>query len=476
MATLAPSENNASILQELGFKLAEQQQSKPTTTTAASESTQDETQYDEVDFKKTAAIMVLKAKPQSMYTTTKDDGCASSSSIESLTTNYVDILDPRDEDTFTLETFESLILRARAVNKSFILARVTTQDSPSLRGTEGGNSNSNGGKTYYSHYPAHLLNKILFRTQPEAGLLHRMKCRNPRNNMEIIGPVEYFVIRPEKVDQAMRSYERARGQAMIKSSSCMHLLTEVDTGSTSTLASDTARSECHLLDNQSVQKNQHPHNHNSNHQDNPFLKPPAPISERLHQAIVSHGIDVPENDPIIIYEASFFGTDEDFLTRAEVRDYFKRNSVGPEDYLLFTLFRSNDPMTIWQVGGGIVDGTPLVSNAVASPMANALSSAFSANQIRASWKNLWGTLMPFGESCLTERTGFINPVAWIVVSIAMLALFMLALKIVIPEPFWMAAIGAYVIGFVLFSCLFVRTSSRPFLPSSSQRPRRTSAV
>ncbi|KAI8621350.1 hypothetical protein BC830DRAFT_1039243, partial [Chytriomyces sp. MP71] len=61
----------------------------------------------------------------------------------------------------------------------FLLARVVTVDPQEET------------RFYYS-YSAHHINKVLFRTQPEEGLLHRMKAKNPLNNMVIIGDVHYY--------------------------------------------------------------------------------------------------------------------------------------------------------------------------------------------------------------------------------------------------------------------------------------------
>lgn len=75
-------------------------------------------------------------------------------------------LDAQDEDPFTLDSFENLMRMHAAKGKDFILARVTTQDP------------NDESKHYHSYYSAHQINKVLFRTQPDEGLLHRMKARN----------------------------------------------------------------------------------------------------------------------------------------------------------------------------------------------------------------------------------------------------------------------------------------------------------
>jgi hypothetical protein len=86
----------------------------------------------------------------------------------------VDVIDAKEtEEPFTLESFDELVRMHLEKNKDFILARVTTID------------NIDPDRFYYSYYAAHHINKVLFRTQPELGLLHRMQAKNPLNNMKM---------------------------------------------------------------------------------------------------------------------------------------------------------------------------------------------------------------------------------------------------------------------------------------------------
>ncbi|KAJ3362179.1 hypothetical protein GGF31_001802 [Allomyces arbusculus] len=101
----------------------------------------------------------------------------------------VDVIDAENEDPFTLEPFEALLRLCADQGKDFILARVTTADP------------NDETKFYYSYYAAHHINKVLFRTQPEEGLLHRMKAKNPLNNMTIVGDVSYYRISPSQAHQ-----------------------------------------------------------------------------------------------------------------------------------------------------------------------------------------------------------------------------------------------------------------------------------
>eukprot|EP00842_Homolaphlyctis_polyrhiza_P006714 jgi/Hompol1/7043/HPOL_001913-RA len=80
--------------------------------------------------------------------------------------HIMDVLDADNEDPFTLETIEYLIHAHAKKGLDFILARVTTVDPNDEQ------------RFYYSYYAAHHINKVLFRTQPEEGLLHRMRAKN----------------------------------------------------------------------------------------------------------------------------------------------------------------------------------------------------------------------------------------------------------------------------------------------------------
>ncbi|KAF9433068.1 hypothetical protein BGZ76_009927 [Entomortierella beljakovae] len=104
------------------------------------------------------------------------------------TSIVVDELDALNEDPFTLDSFENLMRMHASKNKDFILARVTTQDP------------NDESKLYHSYYGAHQINKVLFRTQPDEGLLHRMKARNPLNNMLVVGDVHYYIISADELN------------------------------------------------------------------------------------------------------------------------------------------------------------------------------------------------------------------------------------------------------------------------------------
>jgi Domain of unknown function (DUF5092) len=80
--------------------------------------------------------------------------------------HLVDIIDSDNEDPFTLDTYRDMLKACVVQQKDLVLARVTTLDP------------TDETRYYNSYYIAHHINKVLFRTQPEEGLLHRMRARN----------------------------------------------------------------------------------------------------------------------------------------------------------------------------------------------------------------------------------------------------------------------------------------------------------
>mmetsp|Transcript_10189 Transcript_10189/g.16691 ORF Transcript_10189/g.16691 Transcript_10189/m.16691 type:complete len:522 (+) Transcript_10189:160-1725(+) len=104
------------------------------------------------------------------------------------------------EESFTLETFGSLIHSHWRVGKSFIVAQVATRDKDL------------SSKLRYSYYSAWHINKLLFKhlsgTDGFPELCHRYSRRpippvlNPLTNSEIVGEVSYFqvILPPEFSD------------------------------------------------------------------------------------------------------------------------------------------------------------------------------------------------------------------------------------------------------------------------------------
>lgn len=314
------------------------------------------------------------------------------------------VMDATDEETFTLDSFDRIIQRAYAQGKAFILARVTTADPHDPQ------------HLYHSYYSGHQINKVLFRTQPELSLLHRMKSNNPLNNMPIIGDVDYYLIDPKSVEKAMKQLhietkkddfakrersQRAKG----------HKRTLSDSG-----YSINAKTAPEMKDEEAHEAN----SYQSTIHELPSLQESTTSLEKQTASPIKKRIQ---------YEANFFATDDDFLMKNEVRDVFKRNSVNPDDYMLFTLHSNN------QMGPNgeiiILEQTP------------------HRPRPRPTWSNLFGCINTRPTPALTNRyTGFLTNRGLMVFFVAFIAAAIVTLKFLIPIEY------VYLVGF-LFAFVFV---------------------
>jgi hypothetical protein len=105
-------------------------------------------------------------------------------------------------DPFTLDPLSRLLRLCLNHKTDLVLARVTTTSST--------------GALFHDIYPAHAINKVLFRTQPEEGLLHRMKCRNPLNNLEVVGDVWYYRVPVDEIRRKVDLLKRTFGDHMLQ--------------------------------------------------------------------------------------------------------------------------------------------------------------------------------------------------------------------------------------------------------------------
>jgi len=190
--------------------------------------------------------------------------------------SVVDVIDGAEEETFSFETFSSLLALSHSLHKDFIIARVTTADP------------SEENKFFYSYYLAHQMNKVLFRTQPEEGLLHRMKARNPLNNVLVVGDVHYYRISPEQVDNVIEMHSSVHRSKQVSSSQSVIDLSEV-------------KGEATLDESAQL------------------------ISGETEESIWK-------------FDAEYYASDDDFLMKSTVREYFKQNAVSENDHVLFTLY------------------------------------------------------------------------------------------------------------------------------------------
>jgi len=271
-------------------------------------------------------------------------------------------MDATDEETFSLDTFDRLIQRSHARGKSFLIARVSTADP------------HDPNRLYHSHYSAHQINKVLFRTQPELSLLHRMKSHNPLNNMPIVGDVDYYMIDKGSVEQAMKQLhmettKEELNRPGMSNAARKHKRTLSDSGYTEDAKNP---SGLHSPQINSYQSSIHDVVSTDTSTTN-LLKMPVALEKKRIQ-----------------YVANFFATDDDFLMKNETREIFKNQAVNADDYMLFTL-HSNNQM------GANGDIIVLEQQAPRVP------------RIPSSWKNLWGSINTTPTASLTNKyTGFLT--------------------------------------------------------------------
>ncbi|KAI8833109.1 hypothetical protein BJ741DRAFT_612899 [Chytriomyces cf. hyalinus JEL632] len=109
--------------------------------------------------------------------------------LDSIGDRILDSVSADYEDSFCLDTFAELIAAHDAAEpkgtKCFIIARVQTWD------------HKQPDKAFYSYYNAYHLNKIMFQTQVyfHKKLIHRLHVLNPLTNTDIIGNVQYFMVK-----------------------------------------------------------------------------------------------------------------------------------------------------------------------------------------------------------------------------------------------------------------------------------------
>lgn len=326
------------------------------------------------------------------------------------------VMDATDEETFTLDSFDRVIQRAYAQGKAFILARVTTADPHDPQ------------HLYHSYYSAHQINKVLFRTQPELSLLHRMKSNNPLNNMPIIGDVDYYMIDPKSVEKAMKQ---------------LHIETKKDDfakrershrakGHSRTLSDSGYSVKAKQLGNLGEEDQHEANSYQSTIHEIPILEDSTTSFEKPAASTTKKRIQ---------YEANFFATDDDFLMKNEVREIFKRNSINPDDYMLFTLHSNN------QMGPNgeiiILQQTP------------------QRPRPRATFSNLFGCINTRPTPALTNRyTGFLTNRGLSVFFLGFIVAAIVTLKFLIPIAYVYLVGFLYAFVFVLVLVLFVEAGPR----------------
>ncbi|KAH9385681.1 uncharacterized protein NEMAJ01_0577 [Nematocida major] len=216
---------------------------------------------------------------------------------------HLDVVNAEESEPFTLESFRQSILESLKAGKEYILAKVTTSDP------------ANASSLYNYYYSAFEINKILFKYEADRHLLHRMKVRNPMNNMFIMGQVYYYRISYESLENALQEYdhpseESTRGK--------MKAFSEVLPSTRNISAS--------YIDQISVKKE-------------PELRT---ISRDLFETLARPREAVESSDRKLKIRALYFANDGDFLVKSGTREFFKRNAVNPDDYFIFKLERAQN--------------------------------------------------------------------------------------------------------------------------------------
>ncbi|KAM0671247.1 hypothetical protein CWI42_090710 [Ordospora colligata] len=231
----------------------------------------------------------------------------------------LDVLDANTIETFTLEEFKALVLDCRTKNKDLIIARVTTPDPEDQN------------ILYNFYYAASELNRILFRFESDRRLLHRMKVRNPLNNMYILGQVYYYKVIPLDVDSALVDYffsdiKPYTGKLATNSSS------QVFKSSSSDIIFDNGKLNTPPNLSETRETPHKPYSSKNS---------PKEVIEKLQKGQISIPKSIPA-DRSVSYNARYFASDDDFLMQPEVREYFRKNTLDADDDFLFEIDRTQN--------------------------------------------------------------------------------------------------------------------------------------
>ncbi|KAI5189923.1 hypothetical protein NEMIN01_0786 [Nematocida minor] len=215
---------------------------------------------------------------------------------------HLDVVDAEESEPFTLESFRKSITESLKAGKEYILAKVTTSDP------------TNANSLYNYYYSAFEINKILFKYEADRHLLHRMKVRNPMNNMFIMGQVYYYRIGYGSLESALQEYDHPSEES---TKGKMKAFSEV---------LPATRNSTSYIDKLNTKKE-------------PELRT---ISRDLFEAF-AHPQEVSiSTDKKLRIRAIYFANDGDFLVKSGTREFFKRNVVNPDDYFIFKLERTQN--------------------------------------------------------------------------------------------------------------------------------------
>lgn len=232
----------------------------------------------------------------------------------------VEEFDGNEPETFTLDEFRNIILEFRNNNKDCIVAKVSTPD------------HDRNDTLFSNFYIASEVNKLLFKFERDRRLLHRMKVRNPLNNQYIIGPVHYYKITCFEVDRAIVDYYF--GEKKVDMRAGRQAFSEVFRGKTQKKTQ--SESDKKAKDTSDI---------TTRDDISCSLMDESPWT--VIEAAKNGTIKVPNlqiNNPKLIYKAIYFACDDDFLMKADIREYFRVNSMDPAEEFLFELDRTHNDL------------------------------------------------------------------------------------------------------------------------------------
>ncbi|OAG30958.1 hypothetical protein NEDG_02187 [Nematocida displodere] len=216
---------------------------------------------------------------------------------------HLDVVDAEEIEPFTLESFKKSAIEALRAGKEYILAKVTTSDP------------NNAASLYNYYYSAFEINKILFKYESDRHLLHRMKVRNPMNNMFIMGQVYYYKIAQEALELALQEYDHPSEESVRGCTKAFSAVPcQVDNSSSVKLLVPKSKEHDGL---RTVSRD--------------LFKPLALQQEASFSS-----------ERKLRVRASYFANDSDFLVKSQIRDFFKQNAVNKDDYFIFELERTQN--------------------------------------------------------------------------------------------------------------------------------------
>ncbi|KAI5152155.1 hypothetical protein ENBRE01_2610 [Enteropsectra breve] len=241
------------------------------------------------------------------------------SETQSADSPKLDEIEADSHETFTLEEIRALIINYRKKNKDFLIARVSTRDP------------EQNDVMYNFYYAAGEINRILFKYESRRRLLHRIKVRNPLNNMYIEGQVFYYKIPVSDVDQALVNYyfgEMPEEESTRKAFSAVNVQSTTESMSETEEESKPAKDCLDIKSKSTMELTQDE-------------KTAGELIDSINRGLLPLPV-IKHHSPQIVYSATYFANDDDFLYKSEIREYFRQNALEANDDFLYEIDRTQN--------------------------------------------------------------------------------------------------------------------------------------